>query len=156
MPVLRISVTLRSDGRAFACGAEVIPEPGRTQRGSQRLSNETARSLGLANSARLHHCRVCRGLFIGHHSARLCSDACAETNYRMWVEARGWPPKALKPGKRLAVRCQVCSRAFPAERLSARFCSNRCRQKHYRDARTNASACPASMPYQVKGRHWHL
>jgi hypothetical protein len=134
----RIWVTLRSTGRAFAYGAEVVPGSGKTGRGPWRLSNETARSLGLASSARLHHCRVCRGLFIGHYSARLCSDVCAETNYRRWVEGGGWPPKILETEQRLAVRCQACDRAFPAQRLSARFCSNRCRQKHYRDVR-NAS-----------------
>jgi hypothetical protein len=135
----RISVTLRRGGRAFAYGSKIIPKPGETGRGPWRLSDETARSLGLASSARLHRCRVCRGLFIGHYSARLCSDVCAETNHRMWVEGRGWPPKILTPEQGLAVRCQVCGRAFPAQRLSARFCSNRCRQKHYRDLRNGAA-----------------
>jgi hypothetical protein len=152
-----IAVVERSDGRMFTGNVEVTIDGGKRPRlsGSWRLSEETALGLGLASrpigtwvvrsdaAARLHRCRICRGFFIAHHAMRLCSDTCAKVNRQAWVEAHRWPPpqpsKAAQRRNALAsARCRVCGGPFQPMRLSARFCSNRCRQKHHRVARMRA------------------
>ena len=150
LPTKRIAVAQRADdGRWFAGNVEITVEQPR-RRGPWRLSLEAALRLGLVeqsemsrrdSAVRLHRCRVCRGLFIGYYSARLCSDACVDANNHAWVEARRHPPQLTNALRSRAVRvanCHVCGRLFPAQRCSARFCSNRCRQKRYREARTKA------------------
>src|ERR1700760_1490970 len=133
------------------------------RRGPWPLSEETALALGLAErsthrsccewgefsytsvyrsdgAVRLHRCKVCRGMFIAHYKAGLCSEACVRANREAWREAHRRPPrppsKAAQRRDALAsVQCQVCGQPFAPERLSAKFCSNRCRQKHHRGMR---------------------
>jgi hypothetical protein len=134
------------------------------RRGPWPLSEETAMALGLAEisthrssrkwgeftytsvyrfdgAVRLHCCKVCRGMFIAHYKAGLCSEACIRANQETWREAhRRSPPrppsKATQRRAALAsARCQFCGHPFAPDRLSARFCSNRCRQKHHRGMR---------------------
>jgi hypothetical protein len=159
-----IAVTERPDGRLFAGNVEVTigRRPKRwpeahwhevRRRGPWPLSEETALALGLAErstitsvyrfdgAVRLHRCKICRGMFIAHYSAGLCSEACIKANREAWREAhRRSPPrppsKATQRRAALAsARCQVCGHPFAPKRLSARFCSNRCRQKHHRGMR---------------------
>jgi predicted sulfurtransferase len=43
----------------------------------KRLDPDCRDALALNNNAtRLHHCKECDSAFIGHHTARLCSDDC--------------------------------------------------------------------------------
>jgi hypothetical protein len=93
-------------------------------------------------SVRLHRCKICRGFFVAHYSAEFCSDACATVNHQAWVEAHRRPRSPSKAALRraalaalAAARCQFCGAPFKALRATAHFCSNRCRQKHYRGAR---------------------
>ncbi len=37
-------------------------------------------------------------------------------------------------------KCLICGEPFKTTRLSARFCSNRCRQRHHRQRASNAAA----------------
>jgi hypothetical protein len=122
-------------------------------RGPWPLSEETALALGLAErwtgtsytsvsrfdgAVRLHRCKVCCGTFIAHYTAGLCSEACIRANREAWREAhRRSPPrppsKATQRRAALAsARCQVCGHPFAPKRQSAKFCSNRFRQKHHR------------------------
>jgi hypothetical protein len=92
-------------------------------------------------AVRLHRCKICHGFFIAHYSARICSDACTKANHQAWVEAHRRTVAASEVQRRTALaatRCQVCGAPFKALRLSARFCSNRCRQSHHRAGRKAA------------------
>jgi hypothetical protein len=99
------------------------------------LSHETRRALGheWAVGLRLHCCRVCRADFIATYTAQLCSPACVAANHRARGKALRLPSKAASRRAALATAtCQVCGEPFSAKRLSARFCSIRCRVKHHR------------------------
>ena len=93
-------------------------------------------------AVRLHRCEVCEGFFIAHYSARICSDACAKENRREWIEEHRRPRRPSKAAQRraalAAARCQVCGAPFKALRLTARYCSNRCRQQHHREVRARS------------------
>jgi hypothetical protein len=151
MPTDRIAVTKRTDGRLFVGNVEVTVEVPRTLRrrrpGPLPLSYETLKGLGdpWERSLRLHCCRICRGPFIGHYTVHLCSDACIAANRQAWLDAHRLPalarPASKAAQRRAALasaRCSVCDRPFVPKRLSARFCSNRCRQQHHRDERKAA------------------
>jgi hypothetical protein len=115
------------------------------------LSSETLKALGYewCWDLRLRKCRICHGPFIAHYSTILCSDQCTQINQQMWREAHRRPPSSSPPSKAATRRtalaeaiCQGCGTPIQAKRLTARFCSGRCRQKHHR----NASAAPAMAP----------
>jgi predicted nucleic acid-binding Zn ribbon protein len=140
LSVRRIAITVWPDGHMFAGNVEVTvdrPGKGSFHEGSWPLSKVTAVGLGARRGAvRLHRCGACPGFFIGHYSARFCSDACAAVNHRNWVAAHRRPRTPSSAAQRqealAAATCRVCGQPFKALRLSARFCSGRCRQKHHR------------------------
>jgi hypothetical protein len=93
MPRLGLSdrrnpVTVLPDGRMFAGKVEVTVS-GPCGSHEWRLSMATASALGAASLGvvRLHRCRICRAFFVGHYSARFCSDTCAAVNHHRWVKA---------------------------------------------------------------------
>jgi hypothetical protein len=102
------------------------------------LSHETLQALGhqWAYDLRLHCCRICGADFIATYTAHLCSPTCVAANHRAWVEAHRIPPPPSKAANRraalAAATCQICGEPLLAKRLSARFCSGRCRVKHHR------------------------
>src|SRR6201989_1460143 len=101
------------------------------RRGPWPLSEETALALGLAErsthrscckwgefsytsvyrvdgAVRLPRCKVCRGMFIAHYSAGLCSEACIKANREAWREAhRRSPPRP--PSKATQRRAALAS-----------------------------------------------
>jgi hypothetical protein len=106
------------------------------------LSDETLKALGYewCWNLRLRKCRICHGLFIAHYSTILCGDQCVQINQQLWREAHRQPPSSSPPSKaaqrRMALAeatCQECGTPIQAKRLTARFCSGRCRQKHHRN-----------------------
>jgi hypothetical protein len=135
----------------------------RKPRGPWKLHEETAIGLGLAEqittsvtfgtitepitwvsrsdkAVRLHLCTICRSLFIAYYSTHQCSEACVRASRKAWHEAHRRPSSSL-PSKAAARRtalaeatCQACGTPIAAKRLTARFCSGRCRQKHHRNA----------------------
>jgi hypothetical protein len=163
----RIVVEHRGDDCCFAGNVPVIL-PTRelwlqNLRGPWKLAKETAIGLGLDwgadRSVRLHSCPVCRNLFIAYYSTHLCSEACVKASRKAWHEAHRRPPsppsKAAQRRDALAsARCEVCGDPFKPHRLSARFCSNRCRQKHHRSAR--AAHPPALFPPGARGPSGYL
>jgi endogenous inhibitor of DNA gyrase (YacG/DUF329 family) len=105
------------------------------------LSDETLKALGYewCWDLRLRKCRICHGLFIAHYSAILCSEQCAQINQQAWHKAHRRPssPPSKAAERRAAIAeatCQECGTPIQAKRLTARFCSGRCRQKHHRKA----------------------
>jgi predicted nucleic acid-binding Zn ribbon protein len=138
-------------GSWFAGDVRVViarPPPWRKRRTPEwpkSLNAETKIALGLDEycyTVRLHDCRVCGALFIAHYTAHLCSPACvAAARAQRARAAQAWreanfprpPSKAAQRRAALAgAKCLVCGEPFKPARLSARFCSNRCRQKHHR------------------------
>jgi hypothetical protein len=98
---------------------------------------------------RLHFCRLCNGPFIAHYSMKHCSETCARENQKAWHEARRLPPRPpSKAAQRRAAlagaTCLVCGEPFKPARLSARFCSNGCRQKHHRQTAGNRTTVSAT------------
>lgn len=61
-----------------------------------------------------------------------CSDGCKRAFYR--VQAKG---KRLASRGDVSNRCQACNRSFTPNRPDARYCSNACRQKAYRQRQTS-------------------
>jgi hypothetical protein len=101
---------------------------------------------------RLHGCRMCRGLYIGHYTTHLCSEACIAANAVAWREAHRYPAIHRPPSKAAqrrealaSARCQTCGEPFTPQRVSAKFCSNRCRQANHRIGRAPARP-PAPFP----------
>jgi hypothetical protein len=144
----RIAVTTRADGRLFVGNVEVTVEVPRIlpprRPGPLPLSDETREGLGRTweRALRFHSCRICHGPFIAHYSTHLCSDVCIAANRRAWLDAHRLPVPERLPSKATqrraalaSAQCLVCGAPFPARRLSARFCSNRCRQQHHRNGR---------------------
>jgi hypothetical protein len=137
---IRISVEQR-DGDFFAGDVRIARDATpRWHRGHMTLAlkHETLRALGhaWAIDLRLHRCRICRADFIATYTAQLCSPTCVAANRRAWVEAHRLTPPPSKAASRraalAATTCQACGERFLAKRLSARFCSGRCRVKHHR------------------------
>jgi hypothetical protein len=99
-------------------------------------------------SVRLHVCLVCCEPFIAHHATRVCSGACAKRSAAAWREAHRTPRKASKAAQRrkalASVRCKVCDVPFRPMRLSARFCSDACRQKAHRGVRSELAHAAGS------------
>jgi predicted nucleic acid-binding Zn ribbon protein len=155
----RIKVTACADGW-FAGDVRVVTEkPWRPRRKQpapewpKPLNTETKIALGLdeyCNTVRLHDCRVCGALFIAHYTAHLCSPACVTAARAQraraahaWREANFPRPPSKAAHRRATLagaKCLVCGEPFKPARLSARFCSNRCRQKHHRQTAEIASA----------------
>jgi hypothetical protein len=135
----RIAVTTHPDGRLFVGNVELTSAPGQVLGRALRLSPAILEGLGYDRAIRLHRCKACGSLFLGHYVTRLCSDACTVANRRAWLDAHRPPPRlpskaAQRRAALAAARCIVCDSPFTPTRLSARFCSNRCRQKHHRKA----------------------
>ena len=114
----------------------------------KELSRETLIALGLGEycwTARLHDCRACGALFIAHYTAHLCSGCLTTERAKRTAAERAWREayRAARPTPKAALRraalaravCEVCNVPLHAQRLTARFCSNRCRQQHHRTAR---------------------
>ena len=47
---------------------------------------------------------------------------------------------ALSPNEHVEFTCDVCTKPFVRHRISAKFCSDRCRQKNYRDRQRRKAA----------------
>lgn len=152
----RIAVEVRPDG-LFVDDVRVITEaPFRKRRSEwpKTLSTETKVGLGLDEycwSVRLHDCRACHAPFIAHYAAHLCSPACvaAELAKRRAEESAYWAarralmpiPKTVQRRAALAqATCDACGIPFQAKRLTARFCSDRCRRRRHREKLLAAAA----------------
>jgi len=46
--------------------------------------------------------------------------------------------RALFPDLHKQFACEACGKTFITSRIDAKFCSNKCRQQHYRDRRAVA------------------
>jgi hypothetical protein len=102
---------------------------------------------------RLHSCRLCRAPFIAHYAAHFCSEACVDQQRQAWFESYRLPrrPRQLSKieryrmlyARRLAqLRCQHCKQPLQAQRLTARFCSKRCRRQHRCAVRAGQGVSP--------------
>lgn len=88
---------------------------------------------------RIHQCRQCQAYYIAHWHCTFCSDGCA-------VEYRRPTNTALKQKRRKSDReyrlrnevpyfCEHCDGKMPdAQRMSKRFCSDKCRKAAKRKA----------------------
>jgi len=91
---------------------------------------------------RLHRCRICEQRFIAHHAARTCSEDCAARNHLLLLAKHRRPPRPKAAvvsrsqylaERRSRLKCQVCGTTLAAKRHTKSFCSNRCRQRKYRE-----------------------
>jgi hypothetical protein len=118
-------------------------------------------ALELPAIMRLHRCERCNAPFIGHRSAYLCSEACVAASRRqakresakrlrdpLAHSTRPWSVQAKRAKERREAReaaiealvCRHCGGPIDnVQRVGTRvFCSNKCRQAHYRQRRENA------------------
>jgi hypothetical protein len=126
------------------------------------LSNATLNGIGLpwGYHLRLRKCEFCGGLFIAHYSAGICGGACAKASRQAWRDAHRPPPSLPRAPSKTAQRraalaaatCQVCATPLEPKRLTARFCSGRCRQKHYRGVVERCRAPALTMFSDAKAR----
>lgn len=82
----------------------------------------------------LHLCPNCQQWFIAHHAKRYCSHACMLPYMRSFkIEAqRKRRARAREWRDDLPQSCEQCGEAINAQRVTRRFCSDRCRKRHSR------------------------
>jgi len=160
---IRIPVERRANG-LFAGDVSIMFWADRTGVHHQTppLSSGTLNRLGHPHGyhLRLRQCTVCSSLFIAHYSAGICSAACAQGSREAWRAAHRPAPRPPRPPSKAAQRratlaaatCQVCGVALEPRRLTARFCSGRCRQKHYRQIVQRCRAPELTMFSDAKAR----
>jgi hypothetical protein len=96
------------------------------------LEEDCAGALGLCNHARLHRCTVCQARFIGHWSARACSDACQRRLAARALAKHRTKRREWRKEPRREFRCEHCGACSNAFRSTRRYCSPSCRQQAYR------------------------
>jgi endogenous inhibitor of DNA gyrase (YacG/DUF329 family) len=93
-------------------------------------------------ATRLHRCAGCGAPFVAHPSARLCSAEC-RTAFRRGSQRKASAKRTIRRDERraaLQVRCRQCGEPIEAPSRSSRaFCSNRCRQVSWRQARAQSA-----------------
>jgi ribosomal protein L24E len=94
-------------------------------------------------------CRACAKPFEGTVQ-RCCSEKCSKAMQEAWFKQRSARRRAQHAEARGTFTCERCGASFVPVRISARFCSTKCRvavhrnPEHTRPNRTNADAIKAA------------
>ena len=87
-----------------------------------------ARNRGMINSVRKAHCKSCGNVFYTQVRSKIYCDyqTCGVYAFRRMKRQE-------RENARADTECLTCGALFTPKRADARYCSNACRQKAYRD-----------------------
>jgi hypothetical protein len=126
---IKLSADLTADGYSF----HVMDAAMRLDRASQRtlmyVFNVSGRRIG---NYRILKCAICGERFIGAHSAKTCSEHCAEmlriTTVKQQVERERHRRKEMQYSS-----CAICHQPMQSRRSTKFYCSSKCQRRGHRN-----------------------